>query len=252
MAVSRPTPPPSGGAPQPAGQGLAPAQAGPALTGRADGPRQRRWSQAWLQAPAAQALADAPSSPAAAAAEVPSPTPLRDLRGLHASRRAAQGPDADAGLPGNTGTRHGQRGDADLHAAALAAGSVPAMPPAAWPGGAPPAGDAASGPPVAADAQTLHALVDACCARLLVQAPAVGAPAAVLLQLQGGLAGCALELQRVQGSLRLTLRVAAGERRDRLASRLADLGDALARTLGCPVVLAVQDALDESLAGRPR
>ncbi len=285
--MNTPMPPAAGAAAQPAGQGAGPADALPGLALRADGLRLRRWTQAWRQPPVAleqpgrpaehaaacqplqrsmlaqraaastSAAGNAPhggpadtglpARPALPAPEAPAEAhTLAQLRGLHASRRAAMAPDTlSQGEPDAT-----QRPSiaAEQPGQALAAGAMPAMVPAPLPAGTRPASGEADGRPVPADAQTLQALVEACGARVLVQAPARGAAAGVLLQLHGSLAGCALQMQQLPGGLRLTLRVAAGERRDRLAAGLASLGDELARTLGCPVMLAVDDALD----GLPR
>ncbi|MDT7836040.1 hypothetical protein [Aquabacterium sp. OR-4] len=201
-----------------------------------------------------------PHSVPAAAGQAPAALearPLATLRGEHASRRAL----ADAhGLPAwdGAGPRHmapelaGQpdlataqaQAQAQAQAMALAAGRALAGEPAAGSAaadGAP--GSAQTAASVRSD--ELRELVQSCCARLWVQAPAAGAAQGVMLQLDGWMRGCSIELVRGPGGVSLTLRGMPGERRARLAEGLAEVGEALAQSMGCAVVLAVDDAAGE-------
>ncbi len=91
----------------------------------------------------------------------------------------------------------------------------------------------------AEDGEQLHALIESCCSRLWLSDGGGRVPPGVMLDLGRWMPGCTLEVAKVAGVLRITLRGVEGNDRQRLEEELTGLGDGLAQKLGCQVVAAV-------------
>jgi hypothetical protein len=159
--------------------------------------------------------------------------PLSALRGVHDNHRLGQMQVGSSEGP-RTVPSHKQ----DNKLTAPADGAVPLVHALALPQSGPATNDLSAAEVANGDEQ-LHALIESCCSRLWVSDGASRVPQGVMLDLGRWMPGCTVEVAKVAGVLRITLRGVEGSERARLEDELQDLGHGLADKLGCKVVASV-------------